>query len=128
MGRQPTASNLNIGSFRQNEVNLLQRSEPSSAALRSVNIKSGVGFRCLSLIFFLLLAPLGHTESAAPSGHEYRLRFYHTHTGERLHVVYRRGDKYIPKRWKSSIIICGITAQGETCGISILGSSTFFTT
>jgi hypothetical protein len=125
MGRQPTASNLDIGSFRQNEVNLLQRSEPSSAALRSVNIKSGVGLRCLSLIFFLLLAPLGHTESAAPSGHEYRLRFYHTHTGERLNVVYRRGDEYIPKRWKSSIIICGITAQEETCGISILGSSTF---
>jgi hypothetical protein len=57
MARQPTASNLNIGSFRQNEVNLLQRSEPSSAALRSVNIKSGVGFRCLSLIFFFFHIP-----------------------------------------------------------------------
>ena len=26
---------------------------------------------------------------------EYRLRFYHTHTGERLDIVYRRGDTYI---------------------------------
>jgi uncharacterized protein YcbK (DUF882 family) len=52
-----------------------------------------------SLIFFFLLAPLlghGSTESAAPTAHEYRLRFYHTHTRERLDVVYRRGDQYIP--------------------------------
>jgi uncharacterized protein YcbK (DUF882 family) len=32
-----------------------------------------------------------------PSSREYRLRFYHTHTGERLDVVYRRGDQYIPE-------------------------------
>jgi len=46
-----------------------------------------------------LLAPLpglGSPESAPPAAHEYRLRFYHTHTGERLEVVYRRGDQYIP--------------------------------
>lgn len=86
-----------MGWFRRNEVNFLQRSEASSAALWRVNIKSRVGFQCLSLIFFLLLAPLGHSESAAPPGREYRLRFYHTHTGERLNVVYRRGDQYIPQ-------------------------------
>lgn len=28
---------------------------------------------------------------------EYHLRFYHTHTGERLDIVYRRGDYYIPE-------------------------------
>lgn len=27
---------------------------------------------------------------------EYRLRFYHTHTNERLEIVYRRGDEYVP--------------------------------
>jgi uncharacterized protein YcbK (DUF882 family) len=27
---------------------------------------------------------------------EYRLRFYHTHTNERLEIVYRRGDFYLP--------------------------------
>jgi uncharacterized protein YcbK (DUF882 family) len=52
------------------------------------------------LIILLLLAPpIGHagTESALPAAHEYRLRFYHTHTGERLNIVYRRGDQYIPE-------------------------------
>ncbi len=58
------------------------------------------GLRRLSLILLFLLAPLlghGATESASPAAHEYRLRFYHTHTGERLDVVYRRGDQYIPE-------------------------------
>jgi hypothetical protein len=53
----------------------------------------------LSLILLFLLAPLlahGGTESASPAPHEYHLRFYHTHTGERLDIVYRRGDQYIP--------------------------------
>jgi len=53
-----------------------------------------------SPILLLLLAPLiGHatTESTSPAAPEYRLRFYHTHTGERLDVVYRRGDQYLPE-------------------------------
>jgi uncharacterized protein YcbK (DUF882 family) len=45
----------------------------------------------------LLVAPLGRTlKSASPSPHEYRLRFYHTHTNERLDIVYRRGENYLP--------------------------------
>jgi uncharacterized protein YcbK (DUF882 family) len=28
---------------------------------------------------------------------EYRLRLFHTHTGERLDIVYRRGDSYVPE-------------------------------
>jgi uncharacterized protein YcbK (DUF882 family) len=67
--------------------------------------KSKPDFRRLSLILLILLVflvppPLlgyGSTESASPVVHEYRLRFYHTHTGERLDVVYRRGDQYIPE-------------------------------
>jgi uncharacterized protein YcbK (DUF882 family) len=31
------------------------------------------------------------------SGPEYRLRLFHTHTGERLDIVYRRGDNYVPE-------------------------------
>jgi uncharacterized protein YcbK (DUF882 family) len=27
---------------------------------------------------------------------QYRVRFFHTHTGERLDVVYRQGDRYLP--------------------------------
>ena len=53
--------------------------------------------RRLSLVLFLLPAPLGHTTEFTGFAHEYRLRFYHTHTGERLDVVYRRGDHYVPE-------------------------------
>jgi uncharacterized protein YcbK (DUF882 family) len=62
--------------------------------------KSKSGLRRLSLILLFVLVPLlGHagTEPASPSPREYRLRFFHTHTGERLDVVYRRGDQYIPE-------------------------------
>jgi len=63
------------------------------AVLQKLNSKF-----CLSLILFLPLATLGHTtESTIPSPREYRLSFYHTHTSERLDVVYRRGDQYIPE-------------------------------
>jgi uncharacterized protein YcbK (DUF882 family) len=77
---------------------ILNRNKASSLASARTNKKSGV--RCLSLILLFLLAPLlaqGGTESASPAAHEYQLRFYHTHTGERLDVVYRRGDQYIPE-------------------------------
>jgi uncharacterized protein YcbK (DUF882 family) len=70
-----------------------QERPPFSAASPSVRCKFG-----LSVILFLLLATLGQTAaSAVSSPHEYRLRFFHTHTGERLDVVYRRGDQYIPE-------------------------------
>ena len=48
------------------------------------------------LTLLLLIAPLGQTlGSATPAPREYRLRFYHTHTNERLDIVYRRGEKYL---------------------------------
>lgn len=31
------------------------------------------------------------------SGREYRLRMYHTHTNERLDVIFRRGGEYVPE-------------------------------
>ena len=42
----------------------------------------------------LFAAPL-HTLEPAPR--EYRLRSYHTRTNERIDIVYRRGDSYIPE-------------------------------
>jgi uncharacterized protein YcbK (DUF882 family) len=84
-----------MGLMRQYILNGSEATSVSSPRKRS---KSGL---CrLSLILLFLLAPLlghGATESASSATHEYRLRFYHTHTGERLDVVYRRGDQYIPE-------------------------------
>jgi uncharacterized protein YcbK (DUF882 family) len=78
--------------FEYSEMSFLQGRQVFLAALRRVR-----GKFCFPLIPFLLLATLGHaTESTVPSPREYRLRFYHTHTRERLDVIYRRGDQYIP--------------------------------
>jgi uncharacterized protein YcbK (DUF882 family) len=77
---------------------ILNGSEAS--LLSSRRKRSKLSLRHLSVILLFLLAPLlghGGTESASAAAHEYRLRFYHTHTGERLDVVYRRGDQYIPE-------------------------------
>jgi uncharacterized protein YcbK (DUF882 family) len=82
-----------VSLFESSEVNLLQGCQVFSVALWRAS-----GKFCFPLIPFLLLATLGHTAaSTVPSSDEYRLRFYHTHTGERLDVVYRRGDQYIPE-------------------------------
>jgi uncharacterized protein YcbK (DUF882 family) len=79
--------------FEYSELNFLQGRRAFSAASPRVSCKFA-----LALILFLLPATLGYTaESTVPSPHDYRLRFYHTHTGERLDVVYRRGDQYIPE-------------------------------
>jgi uncharacterized protein YcbK (DUF882 family) len=64
----------------------------------SVRITSRVRPSSLLLIVLLLVAPLGPaSEVTAPPVPEYRLRFYHTHTRERLDIVYRRGDTYLPE-------------------------------
>jgi uncharacterized protein YcbK (DUF882 family) len=34
---------------------------------------------------------------ATPSGQDHTLTLYHTHTGERIRITYRRGDEYIPE-------------------------------
>ena len=48
-------------------------------------------------VMLWLAGPLGQTlKSATPAQREYRLRFYHTHTNERLEIVYRRGENYLP--------------------------------
>jgi uncharacterized protein YcbK (DUF882 family) len=51
-----------------------------------------LGF-CLVVSFFLVPGE----KSAALSQPEYRLQLFHTHTAERLDIVYRRGDHYIPQ-------------------------------
>lgn len=48
------------------------------------------GAFCFCVVLFSLPCRL-NASNPVP---EYRLRFYHTHTGERLDIVYRRGDSY----------------------------------
>src|SRR5271165_2096965 len=61
-------------------------------------MRSRVRDCALWLIVLGLGAPLAQTaELTVPSAREYRLRFYHTHTRERLDIVYRRGETYLPE-------------------------------
>jgi uncharacterized protein YcbK (DUF882 family) len=84
---------IRVRLFEYRKVNFLKGRQSFSAALPRVSSKF-----CLSLILFFLPATLGHTTaSTVPPPRGYRLRFYHTHTGERLDVIYRRGDEYIPE-------------------------------
>src|SRR3970040_2161130 len=51
----------------------------------------------LSLAFLLAGAlPTARSAGTTPPP-ESRLRLFHTHTGARLNVVYRRGDSYVPE-------------------------------
>lgn len=59
---------------------------------------SGISRTVLWPIVLLLVPPPGQTlRSATFAPREYRLRFYHTHTNERLDTVYRRGESYLPE-------------------------------
>lgn len=53
----------------------------------------------IGLLAGSLLAPApAHTAAAAvAAGAEHRLKFLHLHTGERLDIVYRKGDDYLPE-------------------------------
>ena len=55
---------------------------------------------CLAAAYFLLPALAGSTarpaNDSAPTL-EHHLRLYHTHTGERIDIVYRRGDTFLPE-------------------------------
>jgi uncharacterized protein YcbK (DUF882 family) len=50
-------------------------------------------------ILFLLIAPIGtraqSRDTSSQPDQDRRLRFYNTHTGERIDIVYRHGDQYI---------------------------------
>ena len=57
-------------------------------------------------VFLLLIAPSsaralpdGTTPKRSPAqaDQEHALRLYNTHTGERMEIIYRRGDQYVPE-------------------------------
>jgi uncharacterized protein YcbK (DUF882 family) len=74
-----------------------------SAAMRGILCKVGKrkmksdNWLVVCLVLVLLISPLVRaTDNAGKLPPEYRIRLYHTHTHERLDVVYRQGDTYIP--------------------------------
>src|SRR6516164_102231 len=50
-------------------------------------------------LFFLAAPSRSHDKGARSTSfnEEHHLRLYHTHTGERLDIVYRRGDTFLPE-------------------------------
>ena len=68
-------------------------------SLKVVQRVSGfrVVLRCAaSMLLMLILTKVGGAATTPATDVSYRLRFYHTHTGERLDVVYRHGEDYDP--------------------------------
>ena len=53
--------------------------------------------RCLFLLTASVLLPASSVVGTLSPQPEYHLRLFHTHTGERLDVIYRRGDQYVPE-------------------------------
>jgi uncharacterized protein YcbK (DUF882 family) len=51
---------------------------------------------CIVALLSLCPSSLTMADSISSSTAPYRLRFFHTHTGERLNIVYRHGDTYDP--------------------------------
>ena len=49
------------------------------------------------LLLSLLLLPSAFAAGTLPAPREWRLRLFHTHSQERIDVVYRRGDVYDPE-------------------------------
>jgi len=51
-----------------------------------------------AMLFLIALSGAGSQsrEVSSQQGGEHRLQLFNTHTGERLDIVYRRGDEYIP--------------------------------
>lgn len=74
-------------------LNLYRMSSPKGQCFQ---LRFNLSFWGLFLaVLFTALPGRGAVSTLQPP-REYRLRFYHTHTNERLEVVYRRGDAYLP--------------------------------
>ena len=63
---------------------------------QSFKVKWQVYAASLLLAVFLAPLPGNCANFTRQAPREYRLHFYNTHTNERLEIVYRRGDAYLP--------------------------------
>jgi uncharacterized protein YcbK (DUF882 family) len=53
-------------------------------------------YQAVIALFLLVWAPPVHSVDVRSELPSYRLRLYHTHTNQRLDVIYRRGGEYVP--------------------------------
>jgi uncharacterized protein YcbK (DUF882 family) len=62
-------------------------------------LKAVVAFRfCCALLILAVISACNSSFAAeTTSTQEHHLRLYHTHTGEHIDIVYRRGDVYLPE-------------------------------
>jgi uncharacterized protein YcbK (DUF882 family) len=60
-------------------------------------LRFSLSFWGLFLVMLVTHLPGRGSEATIGPPREYRLHLYHTHTNERLEIVYRRGDTYLPK-------------------------------
>jgi uncharacterized protein YcbK (DUF882 family) len=54
-------------------------------------------FSSVPLIFAGIMFSSSRCAADSSALQEHRLRLYHTHTGEHIDIVYRRGDRYLPE-------------------------------
>lgn len=52
---------------------------------------------CLFVLTSSGLLPASSVITTVVPGPDYHLRLFHTHTGERLDIIYRRGEHYVPE-------------------------------
>jgi uncharacterized protein YcbK (DUF882 family) len=60
-------------------------------------IKTATLWAGLMALVLLTAIPAGAGSATVSAEPEYRLRLFHLHTGERIDIVYRRGDGYVPE-------------------------------
>src|SRR5246127_1394973 len=67
--------------------------------MKSTLSKAGGILTACTIFLCLSSVPLTRVTRAATnsSATEHRLHLYHTHTGEHIDIVYRRGDAYLPE-------------------------------
>jgi len=67
-------------------------------ALRSkTDLKIHGVLACLFVLTSSFVQPASSVVATLSPQPEYHLRLFHTHTGERLDLVYRRGEQYVPE-------------------------------
>ena len=61
-------------------------------------LRSFITLANAALLILVVSSIVGSSLAAdAPPGEEHHIRLYHTHTGEHIDIMYRRGDDYLPE-------------------------------